>query len=73
VQEKLGVGDQQTEEGPKEDRMVEAKRPADHTLLGEGVEQHRPDASSYMAETVLRFAQGYEAETLITAPEEKQE
>ena len=26
-----------------------------------------------MAETVLRFAQGYDAETLITAPEEKQE
>jgi hypothetical protein len=73
MKEKLGVGNQQTEEGPKEDRMVKAKRPAEHSPLGEGVEQHGPDASSYMAETVLRFAQGYEVETLITAPEEKQE
>ena len=71
MQEKLGVGDQQTEERPKEDRVVEAKGPAEHSPLSEGIEQHGPDASAHMAETVFRLAQGYKAETFIATPQEQ--
>jgi hypothetical protein len=53
--------------------MVETKGPAEHSPLGEGIEQHGPDAPPHMAETVFPLAQGYESKTLITAPTEQQD
>jgi hypothetical protein len=51
--------------------MIEAKRPAEHSPLGEGIGEHRPDALSHMAETVFCFAHGQEAKTLKAAPAKK--
>jgi hypothetical protein len=67
MEQELGIGDQQDQEAPEEDEVVEPEAFADHPSLGEGVEQHVPYALADVIEAVIGFAQRYQAETPETA------
>ncbi len=71
MEKELAVGDQQDQESPEDDHVVETKRLCRHPPLAEGEQERLPEPAAEAVEPVLRLAEGDQGKTPVTTPGEK--
>ena len=69
MQQKLAVGDQQYDERPEDDEVIDTERFGQHPFLAEGVQQHLADTGADIVEAVLGPAERQQIEPAPAAPD----
>lgn len=69
MEQEFCIGNKQNHKTPEENKVVYAERAAYYTTLSEGIVQHVPDTFARMVEAVIGFAQEYQPEASVTAPD----